>query len=130
MIRLLFLALIPCFFAGYVAADGNQLLEQCQSAQRLIDGVPTSNIVDAGECIGTLQGTVDTLEISRHTFSNDKTKPLPPLICWPSQAVVPRAQSIRIVVQYLQQHPGDLHMNGSTLAILALADAFPCNNSG
>ncbi|WP_148193083.1 Rap1a/Tai family immunity protein [Pseudomonas syringae] len=126
MKSVLLLGMLTFWWAGYAIADGNALLKQCQSAQQLIDGNQISSTYDAGECIGTLQATVDTLEIARHTFSNDKNKPLAPLICWPSNKVIPKTQGLRIVIKYLEQHPQELHLNGSTLAVLALAGAFPC----
>jgi hypothetical protein len=47
-----------------------------------------------------------------------------PKVC--PDANVIHGQAVRVVLKYLQDHPEELHVNGSALAEKALARAFPC----
>lgn len=118
--------LLACCWAGPAMANGSTLLQQCQQTLIVFDGGNASNLGHAGECLGRLGGTVDGLSLARATYSNLEKKELAQLYCSPDQGVT-NDQSVRIVVKYLKDHPESLHKAESTLIILALIDAFPCD---
>ena len=45
-------------------------------------------------------------------------------ICQPDG--VTRSQNADVFVKYLNNHPGELHLGGAELVVLALSEAFPC----
>jgi hypothetical protein len=116
--------LLSCCWTLPAFADGNQLLEDCQESIHLADGGKVRSYLEAGRCNGIIQGTIDALELAQEFYSDQAKMKLPPVLCFPAQPV-PRIQGIRIVVKYLKDHPGDLHLNDSTLVTVALIGAFP-----
>nr|WP_269807861.1 Rap1a/Tai family immunity protein [Pseudomonas agronomica] len=106
-------------------ADGSKLLRQCQEALTIFDGGTANNNTDAAMCLGTINGTVDGLDIAHMLYSQEAKKQLKRIICWP-EGNVTKDQSLRIVVKYLKEHPESLHFGESTLITLALVSAFPC----
>ena len=83
--------------------------------QRFVLGAPQS--FEAGVCIGILQtlGYMQPLLDPKYGKAG---------YCLPQG--LPYAQEVRIVVTYLQSHPERLREEGSTLALDALHQAFPC----
>jgi len=63
--------------------------------------------------MGTAQAATNALEL-----------PPNPTICPPERAS--DYQSLRVIVNYLQSHPQDLHKRFRFLAVMALRDAWPC----
>lgn len=74
------------------------------------------NEVWDGEC----GGTVDSLLFLRESLP-DGFK-----VCHPKG--VTSAQAVRVVVNYLQAHPQDLHQPFRILAMTALSQAWPCKS--
>lgn len=98
-----------------MAADGNQLLLQCQTLIRSMEGQgPTT--YGNGHCLGVVQGVTDMLVIYQ-----DK---LPNKFCVPSD--IPYGQGVRIVVKYLQDNPKLLNNQDTVLVLAAYADAYGC----
>jgi hypothetical protein len=98
--------------------DGNELLQQCQSYIKLVDGEKTNDFFSAGICAGFIQGVSNTV----HFYSDDVEKD--EKFCKP--ATVTNAQLVRIVVKYLQDNPKDLNQGRMTLVWMALMIAYPC----
>jgi hypothetical protein len=100
-------------------ADGNKLLLECQDGIASMSGAAAKNPVGVGHCVGVLQATIDTLDIVHEAGG------APKLVCVP-EGGIPMIQSMRIVVQSLEEHPEALHLNESVLVVSALKNAFPC----
>jgi hypothetical protein len=98
--------------------DGNELLPQCQSYIKLIDGEKTNDFFSAGVCAGFVQGVSNTVY-----FYSDEVKKNQKF-CKPDG--VTNAQLVRIVVKYLKDNPKDLNEGRMTLVWTALMDAYPC----
>jgi hypothetical protein len=100
-------------------ADGNKLLLECQDGINSMSGGVAKNPTGIGHCVGVLQATIDTLDIVHEAGG------APKLVCVP-EGGIPMIQSMRIVVQSLEEHPEALHLNESVLVVSALKNAFPC----
>lgn len=98
--------------------DGNELLQQCQSYIKLVDGEKTNDFFSAGVCAGFIQGVSSTV----YFYSEEVKKDL--RFCKPDG--VTNAQLVRIVVKYLKDNPKDLNEGRMTLAWTALMIAYPC----
>ena len=107
-----------CFSAGAMA-DGNKLLLECQDGINNMSGGAAKNPVGVGHCVGVLQATMDTLDILHEAGGTPK------FVCVP-EGGIPMVQSMRVVVQSLEEHPQSLHLNESVLVVAALKNAFPC----
>jgi hypothetical protein len=116
------LVLIVCCWSLEALADGNKLLQECQDGINAMDGGEAKNPVGVGHCVGVLQATMDTLDLS-----HELTK-LPKYVCMPDGGI-PMVQSMRIVVKYLKATPESLNVNESVLVTTALMSAFPCPDS-
>lgn len=101
---------------GVMASDGNDLLKWCKNASSDTPEIQSS--FTAGFCLGTMQ-TVGELT----PFINDGLGP-GFKICPPSE--ITNGQAARVVVKYIQQNPEKLHLNATTLTIMALQNAYPC----
>ena len=97
------------------ALSGEVLLKHCEAA--LQEGAPQS--FEAGVCVGILQtlGYMQPLLDPKYGKAG---------YCLPQG--LPYAQEVRVVVTYLQSHPERLQEEGSTLALDALHQAFPCKH--
>ena len=115
---LLFVAAFLAFSSSSVMAegfvDGREILGPCLQAR---DKMTTASH-DAGRCFGFLSGVADLYDIMT---SEGLVKPS---YCPPVNVSLIRM--INVVVNYLQQHPEDLHYSASSLVMAAYADAFPC----
>src|SRR4051812_12219896 len=110
----LMLSLVPVSGSGEEKAlSGEVLLKHCESA--LQEGAPQS--FEAGVCIGILQ----TLAYMQPLLDPKYGKAG---YCLPPGS--PHEQEVRVVVTYLQSHPERRQEEGSTLALDALHQAFPC----
>jgi hypothetical protein len=123
----LLLVLLSFSFVGNAAEDilsGSKLLRNCNSYLMLVDGSSNSKIIlGAGICLGTVRGIIDAGAIF-DTFADQDGKPSTNVFCVPEN--VSTDQGIKAVIKYLEGHPEDLHQRGTTLAALALKQAFPC----
>lgn len=113
-----FVLMVLCFSTAALA-DGNKLLLECQDGINSMNGGMAKNPVGVGHCVGVLQATIDTLDILHEAGGTPK------FVCVPDGGI-PMVQSMRIVVQSLEEHPESLHLNESVLVVAALKNAFPC----
>ncbi|WP_085724682.1 Rap1a/Tai family immunity protein [Pseudomonas sp. R37(2017)] len=118
------LTLLASGWTGFVLANGNVLLQQCQDALNVVDGGAGKSAFGGGVCLGKIEGTLDGIEMARGYYSASSGKTLPPFICPPES--VTKEQQLRIVVKYLKENPEKLHQHEVTSIALAMASAFPC----
>jgi hypothetical protein len=107
---------------GAMAEDGNQLLQQCQSAVRGLDNIskPSDQGVDIGHCFGMVNGIKATM------MYHYPMLPQAYKTCFPDGGVSD-AQGTRVVTKYLQDNPAQLHEEATFLTILAFMKAYPCS---
>lgn len=77
--------------------------------------------VEKEVCLGWVTGLLDLNEIYRGLGALERTSEG---FCVPADATL--EQAARAVVQYLKDHPSDLHVSARMLAYMALRQAFPC----
>lgn len=109
-------ALVGTLASGQaMAITGNEFLEMCENS---LSNDSNKNLTfTAGYCVGAIQVAGDLLP-----FANDNIKG--PKVCLPPS--VTNKQVTRIVVKHLKDHPESLHLNSTSLMIVALQNAFPC----
>ncbi|WP_448091798.1 Rap1a/Tai family immunity protein [Pseudomonas lini] len=103
---------------GAMAADGNTLLSQCKIAIRGDANVESYDALQAGLCIGLIQGVRQTM------LTYVDMLPKQERACFPERMT--NNQGTRVVVKYLEDHPKSLHYPDTLLAMAAYRDAFPC----
>jgi hypothetical protein len=123
----LLLVLLSLSLVGNADEDvisGSKLLRNCNSYLMLVDGSSNSKIIlGAGICLGTVRGIIDAGTVF-DTFADQEGKPSANVFCVPES--VSTDQGIKTVINYLEEHPEDLHQRGTALTVLALKQAFPC----
>jgi hypothetical protein len=93
---------------------GNTLLERGAAAQKRIDAgqARTADWQESAWLTGFVYGIVATLDM------------LDPKVCVPDGSSTGQWQ--RVLIQYLEANPADLHKSADELAIAAFRKAFPC----
>ena len=104
MIGFLMLAALPGT-AGAGFQSGNDLLRDCE-AQR-------------PACVAYIEGALD-MWVNGQTFGRSRK-----IVCLAPG--VEAGQLRDIVIQWLNTHPEDRHLEASGLVIIAAAQAFPCS---
>jgi hypothetical protein len=99
--------------AEEIRGDGNELLQYCTESS---PGDPVGTAKSAW-CVGYLLGIDDMRRFST-------SLPNRPTDCRPEGVTM--VQVKRIVVDYLQEHPEELHYSSVVLVHNALKHAFPC----
>ncbi len=110
---------IGSFAAGAALADGNQLLAACQQAERELNGERTTSAVSAAYCVGIAEAVRDTMR------EYNDSLPQQARICFPNGGPS-NAQAVRVVLQYLRNTPGKLHLSSTQVTMLAYFSAFEC----
>jgi len=108
--------------AAAESKNGVELLKKCASVLRHIDReekLSPLSMMDSAFCVGLIQGVSNT---NAFYAADPKFKPY---MCMPEKGVN-NEQGARIVVKFLTERPEKLHMNDTLLVIVALRDAFPC----
>ena len=104
------------------ANDGNEVLKRCKLAQKLTNkkliSPKVTDLSDSYYCLGLIEGVWRTMQV----FARDTA-------CLPKEGVT-RAQTVRTVVEYLEERPEILHNVGSGLVMEAFVDTYPCYASG
>ncbi len=101
--------------------SASALADVCRAAIRLEDKSRTvSDAGDSSQCVGYIQGTLDTFEAVRGW----KWAPKAGSICMPQEAATD--QAIRIFLKYMDDHPEELHFAATPELQSALRNAFPC----
>ena len=113
-----------------VALMGSDMLKACHETIWLADNLENSD-TSCSDCEDTLDqvspeaqcyGFITGARILGNLYEG---KPIEArLFCIPSG--VQNEQLARIYVEYLEQHPAQLHLNASSLLIECLKDSFPC----
>lgn len=105
-----------------MAEDGNQLLQQCQSAVRGLDNIskPSDQGIDIGHCFGMVNGIKSTM------MYHYPVLPQAYKTCFPDGGISD-AQGARVVAKYLQDNPAQLHEEATFLTIIAFMKAYPCS---
>jgi hypothetical protein len=107
-------ALVVSWASPAVAqVTGNKLLEYAVSVRKVEAGRASgTDWQDATYFLGFSLGVANTLNI------------IDPLVCLPKDSNAGQYQ--RVLLQYLEANPAELHRGGTTLAIAAFRKAFPC----
>ncbi len=99
-------------------ATGNRLLRACSETIKYLEA-REYNDLDFGYCVGYLTG-LQGMEWFTRVVLEQQDK----LFCIP--AGVGAEQRVRVVVQYLEEHPERLHLPAAGEVAIALNKAFPC----
>jgi hypothetical protein len=102
--------------------DGNFLLRECKETLTATYQ-ECSAAVRGMHCLGFIDGLVDMNNIYKATILNGSSQGL---ICLPEDKRLTTGQLARVVVEYLEHNPGQLHESAPSLATVALGKAFPC----
>ena len=86
--------------------DGNKLYEECSADQDV-------NATKDGYCIGYISGVADLARWAGFQICIPKT--------------VSRRQIRDVTYKYIQDNPGDRHLNAEFLVFTALETEFPCD---
>ena len=109
--------------ASAARADGNELLNQCESAERSQNTpelLAKDNIlIKTMQCYALVQGARETMYIF------NSSAPAHLKTCFPANSIN-NGQTARIVVQYLRNNPQSLHLPEVALIFRALRHAYPC----
>lgn len=121
MRAVLFAVLFAFFQSVALAQSGNDLLRWCKEYLKEKD----SNMWESGLCAGFIDGVSSGVDgmamLSTPSFDQYLKRKA---YCVP--AGVTKGQTIRIVVQRLEELPASLHLDAGLLVIGALSKAFPC----
>jgi hypothetical protein len=109
------LCLLVAALASY-GQTGDNLQKNCRAALALSNG-QAANLYDAGICTGTVKGAMDMAASYKKAADAN-------MICFPEG--VTTGQNIKIVMEYLENHPQELQKRQGSLIYVALRDAFPC----
>jgi hypothetical protein len=92
---------------------GNKLLEYVAGAKRAAAGAARSgDFQDAAYLVGFAMGVAGTLNT------------IDPTVCLPADSNAGQFQ--RVLIQYLEANPAELHKGATSLAIAAFRKSFPC----
>lgn len=120
-LKTVFAFTILAIFLSIARADGNQLLQECQEAERYLDSREVRNELAIGHCFGLLEGIKHTLVLLE---DHPTIK-----VCWPQterSVVISNRQAVRVVLSYLRKNSARLHEHEVVLSILAFKEAYPC----
>ena len=125
-IRLCLLMFILCgMSSSALANDGNNLLENCKAAVYFINEgqfEKDGDQIKAGLCMGIVEGVGSTMVL---LASGEDALDHQYRVCFPEYGITNR-QAVRVVVNFLVNHPKDLHKNEVALLMAAFWDAYPC----
>lgn len=113
-------------------STGVGLLEECKAAIRVLDSSSQDNTIDintsmmALECLAYIDGISDMEAMYRNFLILEKVpiKKYSIMGCIPGN--VTTDQKIRVIVKFLETHPGLLNVPSSGLIPQALSTTFPC----
>lgn len=108
------------FCSAGAVADGNELLNACQSMIEMSDsdGARGSEY-KTGYCVGVINGVTSLSWVINQAFSKGTR------LCVPDN--VTNIQGARIVVKWLKDNPKYLSNPEGYAAMLALRETYPCN---
>ena len=79
----------------------------------------------AGFCIGIVEGVGSTTAL---LVSGDDSIDHTYRVCFPEDGIT-TPQAVRVVVNYLVNHPKELHHMDVMLVMAAFLDAYPCESA-
>jgi len=103
---------------------GADLLKNCQV---VLESNPNNTaMLDGVSCLSYLRGMSETFDLWK-VFNDRRKQNNPPPACVPNGVT---AREIAIaVVNYIKQHPPEMHHAVSDVALTALMNAYPCNET-
>jgi hypothetical protein len=110
---------IPFFASSAAGSDGKELLRQCQDAIHFVETGEMRDQLSIGFCFGVMYGVNTTIRIMNHGMPDYLKACIP-------QSGISNEQAARLVIDYLVEHPSELHKNGALLAWEALMGTFQC----
>ncbi|WP_348260961.1 Rap1a/Tai family immunity protein [Telmatobacter sp. DSM 110680] len=103
---------------------GADLLKNCQV---VLERKPNNvAMLDGVSCLSYLRGMSETFSLWR-VFNDRRNQKNPPPACVPN-GVTAREIAI-VVVKFIDRHPAEQHHAASDVALTALMDAYPCNET-
>jgi len=122
--KTLYYFLICCALMGnLMATTGSTHLENCKAFVRATDlEALEGDEISAGTCSGYLQGVLDSNGMWQQITESKGAYCLPES----EEYFDVFTQAVKVVVKYLEDNPAELHKNAAFPILMALSDAFPC----
>ncbi|HQR60113.1 MAG TPA: Rap1a/Tai family immunity protein [Methylophilaceae bacterium] len=114
--------LVLCTWSAQAApVTSGDLLNRCSSSEKSMNGGTLSpdETMDAMWCMGYVSGLLDGFSIGDFRVGGAKA------VCPPEESLT-RSEALKIINQWLREHPQDKDKNGRRSAIIALSKAYPC----
>jgi hypothetical protein len=108
--------------AGYAEGSGHDLLRHCKQAVNAIGGIVEPETIDfmaAGQCMGLVDGFAGAAAFY------ESQPGAPEAICFPDDMMT-LGESVRLVTQYLENNPQQLHEAATVLVFGAFLASYPC----
>ena len=102
--------------AGVGYTDGNKILSACKELSELLHNHFELDSFEAGRCWGYISASTDIYQIIKYGSSR--------IVCIPEDKEV--SDYVRIVTEYLNEHPNDLDRSAFELITKAFAEVYPC----
>lgn len=103
------------------STTGNELLQSCNESLKISQN---NAALMSTACSGYIEGAIDAYNMVRSGLGYD-TKYPEGNICIPADAAASR--KVHILIKFMEEHPEQLHLDGSELVIDAFLKAFPCH---
>lgn len=103
------------------STTGNELLQSCKDS---VKSRQNAAEIQSTACSGYIDGAIDAYNMVRSGLGYD-TKYPEGNICIPADT--PASQKVHMLIKFMEEHPEQLHLDGSELVIDAFLKAFPCH---
>ena len=120
VLAFLTLALCPALHARTI--DSNELLESCRQYDKFESVPAPADALNVGFCLGYVAGVTGALHAPQ-AMGNDKDLGIH--VCFPQDGIT-NNQAALIVIKWLKDNPGKLHLPAVALVMWALTEDFPC----
>jgi hypothetical protein len=100
------------------AASGAYLSQTCGKAVQHLKTGHTDSPVDAAQCVGFVQGVTDGYATAISLYTGIA------IYCEPPGVTL--QQRVLITEKYLNSHPEVINQEASSLVLVAMREAFPC----
>lgn len=106
---------------SFSKADGNTLLAECSEITgQSENGSTIDGSIGGSYCLGMVNGMMNLNYIYQSQPGRHA------LFCLPAEPVITNIEAARVVVNYLQEHPQQLHDDQASLMFFAFEKAWPC----
>ena len=122
VLALLTLAVCPALYAG--TTDGNELLNDCRQYSKPESASAPDDAFSLGFCLAYVAGGKDALQ-AQQVMGDAKGGGIH--ACFPEDGIT-NNQAVLIVIKWLKDNPGMLHLPAVVLVTGALAQDFPCKH--